>query len=142
MSAHRRLRIALAGLALVGVGMGAHAAFAIGDRPAPGQYRVTTVITGEKPKMREECLSASDIAEAFTLPKGAGQCTVARNTAAGGRIDLAQSCTSGKRATSGAISGTYTANGYQVRIQSRAPELPQPLDLRMTAQRIGTCSPD
>jgi hypothetical protein len=142
VSGRTRFSVAIAGITFAGVMLGAHGAFAAGDRPAPGLYKVTTVIAGELPRVSEECLSAAEIAEAFTLRTSTGTCATSRNVAAAGRIDLAQTCTSGKLVRSGSIAGTYSTSGYQLRVLSRAPELPHPLDMRISTQRIGTCSTD
>jgi hypothetical protein len=139
MSARRRLYVAAGGLGVAGAVVGAHAAAVTAARPQPGRYQVTSTMAGERPRVSNECFGASDLAEAFRLPVAAGKCVVARNVVAGGRVDLAQTCTTGKRVAAGAISGTYSSTGYQLRVQSRAPELPQPLDVRIVARRVGSC---
>lgn len=142
MNVSIRLRIAAAGLALAGSLIVAGSAIGAGDRPAPGLYKITSVIAGEKPRVAQECMSAADIAEAFTLQKAPGTCAVARNVVGGGRVDMAQTCTAGRRTSSGSIAGSYSAASYQLRVQARAPELPVPLDVRISAQRIGACTDD
>ncbi len=135
--------------------------------PQPGKYRVTTRITNMAiPGMpadmaagankmfsttgnaTEFCLTEADAKmgqEEMIKRAAKGKCTYERFSAAGGRLDAAMTCDTGRgMQTKAAVSGTISPTGSSLAMKSQStiPDLPggtMQMDMTVDTQRIGEC---
>lgn len=136
-------------------------------RPQPGKYRVTTRITSMTiPGMpadmaagankmfsttgnaTEFCLTEADAKmgqEEMIKRAAKGKCTYERFSAAGGKLDAAMTCDTGRgMQTRAAVTGTISPTGSSLAMKSRStiPDLPggtMQMDMSVETQRIGEC---
>ena len=127
---------------LVGIGLPTLAAVDLRS----GQYRVTTVMSGQsQPSVRFECFGPDDV-DVFALPEPdeGTRCEITRNTIASGRIDLARTCTDDQgRHSEGSAVGTYSDTGFNLHVRLSGDVLSAPVEVRSVGQRLAaTCVAD